>query len=80
MEIKMKRSFRMYVVEGVGDYVEMVGLCFEIDGVIVDECIEDCIDNILIESYEMYKRNCEKYMFDSRFDSMEIDLRYRMGM
>jgi hypothetical protein len=28
----------------------------------------------------MYKRNCEKYMFDSRFDSMEIDLRYRMGM
>lgn len=76
----MKRSFRMYVESGIDEYRDMVGLFFEVDGIIVDEIVEDNINNILIESYEMYKRNCEKYIFDSRFDRMEIDIKYIMGI
>jgi hypothetical protein len=76
----MKRNFRMYVESGVEEYGDMVGLFFEVDGVIVDELVEDNIENILIESYEIYNRNCEKFMFDSRFDRMEIDFKYMMGM
>jgi hypothetical protein len=76
----MKRNFRMYIESGVGEYEEMIGLFFEVDGVIVDEVVEDNIDNILIESSEVFTRNCEKYLFDSRFDSMEIDMKYVMGM
>lgn len=74
------RKFRMYVECGVGEYSDMVGLFFEVDGVIYDEICEDNIDNILIESSKMYNRNCEKFGFDSRNDRMEIDIKYVMGM
>lgn len=76
----MKRNFRMYIESGIGEYEEMIGLFFEVDGVIVDEVVEDNIENILIESSEVFTRNCEKYLFDGRFDSMEIDMKYIMGM
>ena len=78
------RKFRMYSVMGIDKDgcvdEEMVSLFFEVNGEIVDSCCEDNIDNILIESIEMYTRNCEKYLFDSRFDRMEIDIKYIMGM
>lgn len=78
------RKFKMYNVMGidkdgcVDEYT--VSLFFEVDGEIVDSYDSDCIDNILIESYEMFYRNCEKFGFDSRFDRMEIDIKYKMGM
>ena len=74
------RKFRMYVECGTGEYSDMVGLFFEVAGVIVDKIVDDNIDNLLIESSELYKRNCEKFEFDSRFDRMEIAMRYSMGM
>jgi hypothetical protein len=76
----MKRNFRMYVECGVDECSEMIGLFFEVDGVIYDQVVEDNIDNILIESINMYNKNCEKFGFDSRFDRMEIDIKYMMGM
>lgn len=78
------RKFKMYNVMGIDKNgcvdEEMVSLFFEVDGEIVDSCEEDNIDNILIESIEMYNRNCEKFGFDSRNDRMEIDIKYLMGM
>lgn len=78
------RKFKMYSVMGIDENgcvdEEMVSLFFEVDGEIVDSCCEDNINNILIESIEMYNRNCEKFGFDGRFDSMEIDLKYKFGM
>jgi hypothetical protein len=59
---------------------DMVSIFFEVDREIVDSYDSDCIDNILIESYEMFNRNCEKFGFDSRFDRLEIDMKYEMGM
>lgn len=75
------RKFKMYSVMGIDkngcvDEEYMVSLFFEVDGKIVDSYDSDCIDNILIESSEMYSRNCEKFMYDSRFDRMEIDIKY----
>jgi hypothetical protein len=72
----MKRMFKMYnevFNKGWGDLIRLV---FVVDGEVVDSCEEDNMDNILIESYEMYKRNCEKFGYDSRFDSLKIDIRY----
>lgn len=78
----MKRIFKMYCDSGIDKYgcvnEDMVSLFFVVDDEIVDSYDSDCIDNILIESYEMYKRNCEKFMFDSRFDRMEIKIDYMM--
>jgi hypothetical protein len=74
------KNFKMYCKKGIDKNGcvddEMISLFFEVDGEIVDSCEEDNIDNILIESYEMFKRNCEKYCFDGRFDKLEIDLKY----
>ena len=78
------RKFKMWCERGIDkngcidEY--MVSIFFEVDGEIVDSYDSDCIDNILIESYEMFHRNCEKFMFDSRFDRLEIDMKYDMGM
>lgn len=78
------RKFKMYNVMGIDksgcvDEEYIVSIFFEVDGKIVDSYDSDCIDNILIESYEMFHRNCEKFMFDSRFDRLEIDMKYDMG-
>ena len=74
------RKFKMFCVKGVNKYgevdEEMIGLFFKVDDEIVDECEEDNIDNILIESYKMFNKNCEKYGFDGRRDKLEIDMKY----
>jgi hypothetical protein len=75
----MKRKFRLFIEE-VGNDGSEFRLVFSRDGVWVDFKIEYSIDDCLIDCSEFWKENCEKYEFDSRFDSMEIDLRYMMGM
>jgi hypothetical protein len=74
----------MYCESGIDKYgcvnEDMVSLFFEVDNEIVDSYDSDCIENIFIESHDMFYRNCEKFMFDSRFDSLEIDMKYKMGM
>ena len=78
------RKLKMWCERGVDKYgcvdEDMVSIFFMVDEDIVDRYESDCIDNILIESYEMFYRNCEKFMFDSRFDRLEIDMKYEMGM
>ncbi len=75
----MKRKFRLFIVEVSNDGSEF-DLVFEKDGEWVDFKRLYSIDDCLIECSEFWRENCEKYGFDSRFDSMEIDLRYKMGM
>lgn len=75
------KNFKMFCDKGVNELgeidEEMIGLFFSINNEIVDSCCEDCIGDILIESYKMLKRNCDKYGYDSRFDKLEIDLKYK---
>lgn len=74
-----KRKFRMYCVEVSNDGSEFE-LRFEIDGEIIDKKVEYCIEDCLIDSEEFFRKNCEKYNFDSRFDSLKVSLNFEMGM
>ena len=74
-----KRNFRMYVEEVSNDGSEFQ-LVFEIDGRVVDIKTEYCIEDCLIDSEEFFRKNCEKYMFDSRFDRLKVSLDFEMGM
>lgn len=70
----------MYVEE-VSDDCSEFQLIFEIDDEIKDVeneyySVEDC----LYESYEFLRKNCEKYNFDGRFDKLEINLDFQIGM
>ena len=72
------RKFRMYFVDVSNDDSEFE-LRFEYNGEVVDRKIEYCVDDILFESYEFFKKNCEEVGFDSRCDSLGIELNYKMG-
>ena len=72
------RKFRIYFVDISEDGSEFE-LRFEYNGEVVDRKIEYCVDDILFESYNFFKNNCEKYGFDSRFDRLSIELNYEMG-
>ena len=71
-----KRNFRMYVEEVSNDGSEFE-LVFKINERVVDIKTEYCIEDCLIDSEEFFRKNCEKYNFDSRFDSLEVDLRFK---
>ena len=73
------RKFRMYFVDVSNDDSEFE-LRFEYNGEVVDRKIEYCVDDILFESYEFFKKNCKEVGFDSRSDSLSIELNYKMGM
>ena len=73
------RKFRMYFVDVSNDDSEFE-LRFECNGEVVDRKTEYCVDDILFESYEFFKKNCKEVGFDSRFDSLSIELNYKMGM
>lgn len=73
------RKFRMYVVDISKDDSEFE-LRFEVDGKVVDKIIGYCIEDILIYSNDFFRVNCEENKFDSRFDSLSIELNYKMGM
>ena len=74
-----KRKFRMYFVEVSNDGSEFE-LRFECNGEVIDKKVEYSVDDILFVSYEFFKKNCEEVGFDSRFDSLSIELNYKMGM
>ena len=75
----MKRHFRMYFVDVSNDCSEFE-LRFERNGEVIDKQVEYSVDDILFVSYEFFKKNCETFGFDSRFDSLSIELHYEMGM
>lgn len=72
------RKFRMYFVDISNDGSEFE-LRFECNGEVVDRRVEYSVEDILFESYKFFRRNCEKFGFDSRFDSLSIELNYKMG-
>lgn len=72
----MKREFKCYCVDVSGDGSEFE-LVFEMNGKVVDKEVYYCMDDVLSSAYDMYRRNCEKYSFDSRFDKLVINISYR---
>ena len=70
-----RRDFKMYCREVSNDGSEFE-LVFEMDGKVVDRQTEFCFQNILFESEDFLTRNCEKYGYDTRYDSFEINLNY----
>jgi hypothetical protein len=76
----MERKFKMFCIKGVNEFGEVVedliSLFFEVDNKIVDSCCEDNIGDIIVDSYNMLNRNCEKFGFDGRRDKLEINLKY----
>jgi hypothetical protein len=69
----------MYFVEVSNDGSEFE-LRFECNGEVIDKQVEYSVDDILIVSYEFFNKNCDEVGFDSRFDSLSIELNYKMGM
>ena len=74
-----RRSFRMYVEEVSNDGSEFE-LRFEIDGEVVDKITGNCMEDIIIYSYDFFRKNCEENNFDSRFDRLRVSLNFEMGM
>ncbi len=72
------RKFEMYYVDVSNDGSEFE-LVFKVDGRIVDIKTEYCFEDVLIDSSEFLNKNCEKYSYDSRFDSFEVNLSYRFS-
>lgn len=73
------RKFRMYMEDVSNDCSEFE-LLFEIDGEVVDKRVEYCVEDCLIDSYDFFYMNCERYLFDGRCDSLEVNLDFRLGM
>ena len=71
------RKFRMFI-EVSGEWNEDISLVFEIDGKEVDRITDDCIENILIDSCDFFSKNCNENYFDSRCDSLEVNMNYKM--
>ena len=67
------RKFKFYMEEVSNDGSEFE-LIFEIDGKFVDKKVEYSVEDCLIDSYEFFRENCEKYEFDGRIDSEEVFL------
>lgn len=70
-----RRDFKLYCKE-IGNDGSEFELIFEINGKVVDKQTEFSFQDILIESENFLVRNCEKYYYDSRFDSFEVSLNY----
>lgn len=72
----MERNFKMYCVD-VNDDGSEFELVFEMNERIVDIKTTYCFDDVLSESGEFFRKNCEKYNFDGRRDKLEIDIKYK---
>lgn len=72
----MERKFRMYCIDVDGDGSEFE-LVFEIDGRIIDIKTVYCFDDVLNESGEFFRKNCDVYNFDGRSDKLEVDLKFK---
>lgn len=73
------RKFKFYMEEVSNDGSEFE-LVFEIDGKVKDIRIEYSVEDCLIESYDFFYKNCEKYLFDGRVDSLDYKLNFQLGM
>ena len=69
------RKFKISCVE-VSDDGSEFELRFELNGEIVERKTEYSFDDVLCDSYNFFKENCEKYKIDNRFDKLEINVSY----
>ena len=74
----MERKFKMYSIDVDGDGSEFK-VVWEVNGKVEDEEVVYSFDDVLGISYDFFKKNCEKYGFDSRRDEIEVNLRYVIG-
>ena len=72
----MGRVIKMYCVDVSNDESEFE-LRFEVGGKVVDKEVVYSFDDVLYISYEFFKKNCEKYNFDGRFDTLEVSINKR---
>lgn len=73
------RKFKFYIEE-VSDDGSEFELVFELDGRVKAVKTEYSVEDCLIDSYEFFHVNCEKYWFDGRCDSLEYNLNFQLGM
>ena len=73
------RKFKFYMEEVSNDGSEFE-LVFEIDGKVKDIKTEYSVEDCLIDSYEFFHENCEKYEFDGRIDGLDFNLNFQLGM
>lgn len=73
------RKFKFYMVE-VGNDGSEFQLVFELDGKIKDIKTEYCVEECLLDSGDFFTKNCEKYLFDTRIDSLDFNLNFKLGM
>lgn len=69
------RKFRMYCVDTSQEGSEFE-LRFELNGKIIDKKTEYCFDDVLADSYDFFKRNCELHKIDTRFDELKVEILY----
>lgn len=73
----MKREFRIYCVE-VGNDGSEFKLIFEVDGRVEYEESWGSMDDILLSVGEFYSKCLNEWEYDSRFDSLDVNIKYRM--
>ena len=73
------RKFKFYMEDVSSDGSEFE-LIFEIDGKVKDVKTEYSVEDCLIDSYEFFYKNCEKYLFDGRIDGLDFNLKFSLGM
>ena len=73
------RKFKMYFVDISNDGSEFE-LVFEIDGEVKERKTEYSVEDCLIDCYEFFHKNCEKYEFDGRIDGLDFKLDFQLGM
>jgi hypothetical protein len=73
------REFKFWVEDVSNDESEFQ-LLFTLDGKLKGVKTEYSYDDCLIDCYEFWRENCEKYSFDGRIDRMIVEFNFRMGM
>ena len=71
------RKFKFYMKEVSNDGSEFE-LVFEINGEVKDRKTEYSVEDCLIDSYDFFHENCEKYGFDSRCSSLDFNLNFKL--
>jgi hypothetical protein len=77
MERKMKREFKIYYVE-VGNDGSEFKLVFEVNGKVEVEEVWYSFDDILLSVGEFYSKYLSEWEYDSRCDSLDVSINYRM--
>ena len=66
----------MYCID-VSDDASGFELRFELNGKILEKTTEYSFEDILIESYNFFHKNCEKYQFDGRLDELVVEITHQ---